>query len=286
VGQGLFAITKGGSIDFLRLKERVNMTKIEESALSEFIEVVRRLRRECPWDRIQTNRSIRHYTIEEVYELVEAIDQEKWDEVKSELGDILLNVFLHAQIAEEERKFTLVDLVKDETHKMIVRHPHVFGNVEADTPEQVKINWERIKTEAGRISIFDGIPIALPALARAFKVQDRAAKVGFDWGDPDEVVPKIEEEMEELKQAVQSGRMDRIEEEFGDLLFSLVNYARHIGVHPESALRMAVEKFQHRFLYIERQLAMRKISLHDASLEQMNELWEKSKEMEQKAPEE
>lgn len=124
------------------------MTKIEEDALGEFIDVVRRLRKECPWDKIQTNRSIRHYTIEEVYELVEAIDRENWTEVKGELGDILLNVLLHAQIAEDEGKFTLADIVRDETKKMISRHPHVFGNVEADTPEQVKINWERIKTEA------------------------------------------------------------------------------------------------------------------------------------------
>ncbi|MCL4509992.1 MAG: nucleoside triphosphate pyrophosphohydrolase [Bacteroidetes bacterium] len=253
------------------------MTKIEENALQEFVEVVRRLRQECPWDKIQTNRSIRHYTIEEVYELAEAIDQEKWDEVKGELGDILLNVFLHSQIAEDEGKFTLVDVVRSETKKMIVRHPHVFGNVEADTPEQVKVNWERIKTEEGRESIFDGIPAAFPALARAFKIQDRAAKVGFDWGNAEEVWPKVEEEMKELRQAVKSEDAKRVEEEFGDLLFSLVNYARHIGVHPESALRTAVEKFQKRFLYIEDELDKRNVSLHDASLDEMNDLWEKSK---------
>ncbi len=256
------------------------MTKIEEDALGEFIDVVRRLRKECPWDKIQTNRSIRHYTIEEVYELVEAIDRENWTEVKGELGDILLNVLLHAQIAEDEGKFTLADIVRDETKKMISRHPHVFGNVEADTPEQVKINWERIKTEAGRESIFNGIPTAFPALARAFKIQDRAAKVGFDWKSSDEVLPKVEEEAEELRQAVKKGNNDQIEEEFGDLLFSLVNYARHIGIHPESALREATEKFQRRFLYVEENLARKNISLHEASLDEMNELWERSKETE------
>lgn len=256
------------------------MTKIEENALQEFIDVVRRLRRECPWDKIQTNRSIRHYTIEEVYELAEAIDQEKWNEVRSELGDILLNIFLHAQIAEDEGKFTLVEMVKDETKKMIVRHPHVFGDVEADTPEQVKVNWERIKTEEGRESIFDGIPVAFPALSRAFKIQDRAAKVGFDWGNAEEVWPKVEEEVKELRQAVKSQDSARIEEEFGDLLFSLVNYARHIRVHPESALRTATEKFQRRFLHVETELAKRNVSLHDATLDEMNEIWEKSKEME------
>jgi nucleoside triphosphate diphosphatase len=256
------------------------MTKIEENALQEFIEVIRRLRRECPWDKIQTNKSIRHYTIEEVYELAEAIDQENWREVKSELGDILLNVLLHAQIAEDEGKFTLTEMVKDETKKMIIRHPHVFGNVEADTPEQVKINWEKIKTDAGRESIFDGIPIAFPALARAFKIQDRAAKVGFDWGSADEVLPKVTEEVEELRVELKNGDRDRVEEEFGDLLFSLVNYARHIGVHPESALRSSTEKFQERFLFVESELAKKNISLHDATLDQMNELWEKSKETE------
>jgi len=256
------------------------MTKIEEETIREFVDVVRRLRRECPWDKIQTNKSIRHYTIEEVYELVEAIDQEDREEVKMELGDILLNVFLHAQIAEDEGKFTLADMIAAETTKMMVRHPHVFGNVEANTPEQVKINWEKIKTEAGRESIFDGIPTAFPSLARAFKIQDRAAKVGFDWGNPVEVWAKVEEEVRELKTALKSEDAKLIEEEFGDLLFSLVNYSRHIGVHPESALRITTEKFQRRFLYIEEQLSRKNISLHDASLDEMNELWEESKKVE------
>jgi MazG family protein len=255
------------------------MTKIEENSLQEFVDVVRRLRKECPWDREQTNKSIRHYTIEEVYELAEAIDQEKWGDVKGELGDILLNVLLHAQIAEDEGKFTLVEMVKAETRKMIERHPHVFGDVEARTPDQVKVNWERIKTEAGRESIFDGIPVAFPALARAFKIQDRAARVGFDWGTAGEVWPKVEEELRELKDVVGSGDASRIEEEFGDLLFSLVNYARHIGVNPESALRMSTRKFVKRFLYIEDQLDKRKVSLHDATLEEMNNLWEESKKL-------
>ena len=262
------------------VKEGKQMRKMEEDALEEFIDVIRRLRRECPWDKIQTNRSIRHYTIEEVYELAEAIDLGKWSEVKSELGDILLNVFLHAQIAEEEGKFTLTEMLKDETQKMILRHPHVFGNVEADTPEQVKINWEKIKTEAGRESIFDGIPVAFPALARAFKIQDRAAKVGFDWGSAVEVLPKVTEEVEELQEEVKNGDRIKMEEEFGDLLFSLVNYARHINVHPESALRGATEKFEKRFLYVESELLKKNVSLHDASLAEMNELWEKSKESE------
>ena len=253
------------------------MTKIEENALQEFVDVVRRLRRECPWDKVQTNRSIRHYTIEEVYELAEAIDQEKWDDVKGELGDILLNVLLHAQIAEDEGKFTLVEMIKAETKKMVERHPHVFGNVDAKTPDQVKLNWERIKTEAGRESIFDGIPVAFPALARAYKIQDRAARVGFDWGKAEEVWLKVEEELGELKEVAGGGTEKRREEEFGDLLFSLVNYARHIGVNPESSLRMATEKFQKRFLYIEDELDKQNISLHDATLDQMNELWEKSK---------
>ncbi len=253
------------------------MTQIEENALQEFVNIVRRLRRECPWDKIQTNRSIRHYTIEEVYELAEAIDQEKWDDVKGELGDILLNVLLHAQIAEDEGKFSLVEMIEAETKKMIERHPHVFGSVDAKTPDQVKVNWERIKTEAGRESIFDGIPVAFPALARAYKIQDRAARVGFDWGNAEEVWVKVEEELGELKEVAVGGTEDRREEEFGDLLFSLVNYARHIGVNPESSLRMATEKFQKRFLYIEDELDKQNVSLHDATLDQMNELWEKSK---------
>lgn len=255
------------------------MTKIEENALQEFVDIVRRLRKECPWDSVQTNRSIRHYTLEEVYELAEAIDKEEWDEVKGELGDILLNVLLHAQIAEDEGKFTLVDMVKAETRKMIERHPHVFGEIDAKTPDQVKVNWERIKTEAGRESIFDGIPVAFPALARAYKIQDRAARVGFDWGKAEEVWPKVEEELGELKEAEGGSDTRRTEEEFGDLLFSLVNYARHIGVNPESSLRMSTEKFQKRFLYIESELEKKRISIHDATLDQMNELWEKSKEM-------
>ena len=155
------------------------MTKIEQNALQEFIDVVRRLRRECPWDKIQTNRSIRHYTIEEVYELAEAIDQENWAEVKSELGDILLNVLLHAQIAEDEGKFTLTDLVNDETKKMIVRHPHVFGSVEADTPEQVKINWERIKSEGGENPSSMGFRLLFLLLRAPSKFRIERQKLGL-----------------------------------------------------------------------------------------------------------
>ena len=163
---------------------------------------------------------------------------------------------------------------------MIERHPHVFGDIEADTPDQVKVNWERIKTEAGRESIFDGIPVAFPALARAFKIQDRAARVGFDWGKAEEVWLKVEEELTEFNEAAAGGDKKHVEEEFGDLLFSLVNYARHIDVDPESALRISTEKFQKRFLYIESGLDKINVSLHDATLDQMNELWEKSKKME------
>ncbi len=253
------------------------MTGNEKDALQVFVDVVRRLRKECPWDRIQTNRSIRHYTLEEVYELVEAIDADDQDEMKSELGDILLNVLLHTQIAEDEGKFTLTDMLEAETRKMVARHPHVFGNVDAETPEQVKVNWERIKTEEGRESIFDGIPSAFPALARAFKIQDRAAKVGFDWGNAEEVWPKVKEEMSELEEVVSTNKERRVEEEFGDLLFSLVNYARHIGVHPETALRVATEKFKKRFEFIEAELTKLGKSLHDTGLEEMNALWEKSK---------
>ncbi|MGC8595819.1 MAG: nucleoside triphosphate pyrophosphohydrolase [Candidatus Kryptoniota bacterium] len=253
------------------------MTELEQQALIEFVNIVRKLRRECPWDRMQTNRSIRHYTMEEVYELVEAIDEEDWKSVKGELGDLLLNVFLHAQIAEDEGKFSLAEMITEETKKMIVRHPHVFADIRADDPEQVKKNWEKIKTGEGRVSLFDGIPKTLPALALAFKIQDRAARVGFDWKDPEDVWKKVEEEIKELREAVGEGNKAKVEEELGDLLFAIVNYSRHILVHPESALREAAQKFRKRFLYIEKELAKRNISLHDATLEQMDALWNESK---------
>jgi MazG family protein len=253
------------------------MTELEKEAVIEFIDIVRQLRRECPWDKMQTNRSIRDYTIEEVYELVEAIDAEDWESVKGELGDLLLNVILHTQIAEDEGKFSLVEMIHEETRKMIVRHPHVFGDVKADTSEQVKRNWERIKTEEGRVSLFDGIPRTLPALALAFKIQDRVARVGFDWKSPEDVWKKVEEEMMELREAVGQGNKTKIEEELGDLLFAIVNYSRHISVHPENALREATQKFKKRFLYIEQELAKRNISLHNATLEQMDDLWNESK---------
>lgn len=254
------------------------MTKSEEEAIVEFVNIVRQLRRECPWDKIQTNRSIRHYTVEEVYELIEAIDAEDWQSVKGELGDLLLNVILHAQIAEDEGKFSLVEMIQEETRKMIARHPHVFGDAKLDTPDEVKKNWERIKTNEGRLSLFDGIPRAMPALALAFKIQDRAAKVGFDWKSSEDVWKKVEEEITELREAVSNGKREKIEEELGDLLFAIVNYSRHIQVHPESALREAVDKFKKRFLYIEQELARRNISIHDATLEQMDALWDESKQ--------
>ncbi len=244
----------------------------------DFLAIVRTLRRECPWDREQTHASIAPLLIEEAYEVKESIEDEADEELKKELGDILLHAVMHSVIAEERGAFTLEDVIRTISVKLVRRHPHVYSDVEAADAAAVSENWEQLKMQEGRTSIFDRMPRALPALQRAERVQDKASKVGFDWKVRSDVWLKVREEIEELDQELsEMGDARRVEEEFGDLLFALVNYARHIRIAPEEALQRATTKFIHRFQHVESRVRASGRSLAEADLDEMEEYWQEAK---------
>ncbi len=251
------------------------------SALEEFdrlVKIMKRLRKECPWDRKQTPESLRQYVLEEAYEVVEAIDNQDWNELKKELGDLLLQIVFQAEIAEETHRFTLEEVIHCINEKLIRRHPHVFGNVQVKDAEEVKENWEQIKVEQeNRTSLLEGVPRHLSALLRAQRLQDKAAQVGFDWEDVHGVLEKIKEEIRELEQSIHRKKQADIEEELGDVLFSLVNLARFQKINAEDALRGTIRKFVDRFQYIERELSRQNKTVYDSSLPEMDRLWEESK---------
>ena len=227
---------------------------IPTGAFRKFVMIVRRLRRDCPWDRRQTHRSLRHSLLEETYEVIHAIDDDDRDELAAELGDLLLHIIMHATIAEQKGEFTLEDVLEGISRKLVRRHPHVFGTAKARTAGEVKQTWERLKMEEGRSSRLQGIPATLPALQRSLRMQQRAANVGFDWADAKDIWAKVREELSELQEAFERGSAREREEEFGDFLFALVNLARFLKIHPEDALRQTNRKFEQRFRFIERAL--------------------------------
>ena len=251
--------------------------KKSNEPIEKFVKIVRRLRKECPWDREQTHKSIRHSLIEETYEVIEAIDQNDADELKKELGDLLLHIVLHAVMAEEEKSFTLEDVIDSISEKMIRRHPHVFGDVTVEDSHEVKRNWEQIKMTEGRKSVIDGVPKEMPALLRALRIQEKASKVGFDWKKKRDVWKKVDEEIKELAGAERSRNHVHIEEEYGDVLFSLVNYSRFIGVNPEFALKESIKKFSKRFYHIEQELQRRGKRIGAVSMKEMDEIWDAKK---------
>jgi MazG family protein len=254
--------------------------KKETDSFKNFIKIVKRLRKECPWDREQTHQSIRHSLIEETYEVIEAIDQQDLIELKRELGDVLLHIVLHAVMAEEEQAFTLNDVIESISEKMTRRHPHVFGNTQVKNAHEVKKNWEHIKLKEGRTSVIDGVPKEMPALLRALRIQEKASKVGFDWKKKRDVWKKVAEEIKELSGAEQSKKQDRIEEEFGDVLFALVNYSRFIGVNPEFALNGSTNKFTKRFYHVEEELQRRGKRIGTVTMKEMDEIWDAKKKSE------
>ncbi len=251
--------------------------------LSEFqrlIEIMQRLRKECPWDRKQTPQSLRQYILEEAYETVEAIDNRDWDELKKELGDLLLQIVFQAEIAREENRFTLREVIQHINEKLIRRHPHVFGETQVSSAEEVKENWEQIKVEQeNRKSLLEGVPRQLSALLRAQRLQDKASQVGFDWTDARDVLKKIKEEISELETALNRNEQEEIEDELGDIIFSVVNLARFHRVNAEDALRKTINKFISRFEYIEKKLEKENKSIYNSSLEEMDKLWEESKKI-------
>jgi tetrapyrrole methylase family protein/MazG family protein len=248
----------------------------------DFLAIVRRLRVECPWDREQTHASIAPLLIEEAYEVKESIEDGNDDELKKELGDILLHSVMHSIIAEERRAFTFDDVVRFIAQKLVHRHPHVFGDTVANDSETVKQNWEQLKMKEGRTSIFDNMPKALPALQRADRVQEKASKVGFDWRQAEDVWKKVREEVEELHEQVEAGiAHEKIEEEFGDVLFALVNYARFINVAPEEALHRTINKFIRRFQHVETRLREQGRTFQQSDLEEMDRYWDEAKAREE-----
>lgn len=255
------------------------MSDKEFKEIKEFIEIVRLLRKECPWDKIQTNDSIKEATLEEAYEVVEAIDEKNYDELKRELGDLLLHVIFHSVIAEDENKFTLSEVIELEKEKLIRRHPHIFGEVKVDDHNQVKQNWEKIKLSEGRKSVVDGIPKELPALLSAYRIQEKVAKVGFEWTTKEEAFNKIEEELKELKNSIENKSIDEIENEFGDLLFSIVNFARLYHINAETSLRKANKKFIQRFKTVEKILKTKNQNISDLSKDELISLWQLSKSL-------
>lgn len=251
--------------------------------LEELIEIMAVLRSPegCPWDKEQTHESIVPYLIEEAYEAVDAIERRDFDELKKELGDVLLQVLFHAQLAKEAGRWDIEDVAAATVVKLKHRHPHVFGAVQADTAKKVLANWEQIKREErkaqGSESMLDGIPNHLPALRKAKRVQEKVARVGFDWQHTEEVMAKVEEEFREFRQAYESKVQDRIEDELGDLLFAIVNLARFLDADPEDSLRRTIGKFTRRFQYIERELDRKGTTPHESTLAEMDALWEKAK---------
>ncbi|HKM18130.1 MAG: nucleoside triphosphate pyrophosphohydrolase [Firmicutes bacterium] len=256
---------------------------MSEYTLQSLLDIMAKLRSEqgCPWDRQQTHESLTRYLIEETYEVIEAIDQKDFKALAEELGDLLLQIVFHAQIAAEAGNFSMDDVIAAVCEKMIRRHPHVFADTEVESVQDVLVNWEAIKQQeregqAGR-SLLDGVPKQLPALLRAERIQAKAAKVGFEWNQVDGAVAKLEEELKELKRSIHAQDSTEIEEEMGDLYFSLVNVCRYLDINPEHALNTTTDKFVQRFKYIEQQARLQGKALHSMSLEEMDRLWDEAK---------
>lgn len=253
----------------------------KEEAFGRLLKIMDELREKCPWDKKQTFLSLRNLTIEETYELADAIIDEDMAGIKEELGDLLLHIVFYAKIASEKNAFDIKDVLDEHCEKLIARHPHIYGDVKLNSEEEVKKNWEKLKLKEGKRSVLSGVPQSLPALIKALRIQDKAKQVGFQWENTEQVWEKVKEELNELhdEAAREKVRTEKLEEEFGDLLFSLVNYARYINVDPESALEKTNKKFVRRFQYIEDSARQNNGDLKSMTLAEMDALWEKAKQM-------
>jgi XTP/dITP diphosphohydrolase len=238
------------------------------------------LREECPWDKKQTIQTLRPQTLEEVYELTDAITDNNWQSLKEELGDVLLHIVFYSKIGAEQGEFELEDVIEGVCNKLVARHPHIYSNVKVQDDSEVKQNWERIKMKEGKKSVLSGVPQSLPAIIKALRLQDKTKQVGFEWDDVGQVKEKVEEEMQELYEAVESGMQDKIEDEFGDVLFALVNYARFVNVDPENALERTNKKFIRRFQHIEEKAKEAGKDLQHMTLQEMDDLWNQAKQSE------
>ncbi len=258
------------------------MTRRQEQlqAFDRLLTIMDELREQCPWDKKQTMETLRHLTIEEVYELGDAILEKDLEEVKKELGDVLLHIVFYSRIGSETNSFDIADVCHSICDKLIERHPHIYGDVKVENEEDVKRNWEQIKLkEKGKISVLQGVPKSLPAMVKANRIQDKVAGVGFDWEHPEQVYEKVEEELNELKIEVANGNTDKMESELGDVLFSIINYARFLKINPENALERTNKKFIKRFQYLEAKSREINKSLSEMSLSEMDVFWEEAKKV-------
>ncbi|MFD0797015.1 nucleoside triphosphate pyrophosphohydrolase [Maribacter chungangensis] len=246
-------------------------------AVDRLLTVMDKLRAQCPWDKKQTIASLRHLTIEEVYELGDAILDNDLEEVKNELGDILLHIVFYSKIGSETGDFDIADVANAICEKLIHRHPHIYGDVTVNNEEDVKRNWELLKLKEGKKSVLEGVPKSLPALVKASRIQEKVAGVGFDWEQPQQVFEKVQEELGELQEEVREGDKDKIASEFGDVLFSMINYARFLGIDPETALERTNKKFTKRFQYLEKSASDKGKSLQEMSLDEMDVYWNEAK---------
>lgn len=256
----------------------MNTRKEQLAALNKLLDIMDELREKCPWDKKQTLESLRHLTIEETYELADAILDNDLEEVKKELGDLLLHIVFYAKIGSETNHFDIGDVANKISEKLIHRHPHIYGDVKVNSEEEVKENWEKLKLKEGKNSVLEGVPKSLPAMVKANRIQDKVAGVGFDWEHPEQVWKKVQEELSELNTEIKKGNSKQIESEFGDVLFSMINYARFIGVNPENALEKTNKKFSNRFQFLEKAAKKENKELSEMTLNEMNVYWEQSKE--------
>ena len=257
----------------------MNTRNQQLQALNRLLDIMIDLREKCPWDKKQTFETLRHLTIEETYELGDAILDHNEEEIKKELGDLLLHIVFYAKIGSETNHFDIADVANAICDKLIDRHPHIYGDVIVENEEQVKQNWEKLKLKEGKKSVLEGVPKSLPALVKASRIQDKVKGVGFDWEEPHQVWDKVQEELQELQHEVQSGDKDKIEAEFGDVLFSMINYARFLNINPEDALERTNKKFIKRFMYLESKANELGKPLADMSLAEMDVFWEEAKKM-------
>ena len=255
----------------------MNSRQDQLQAFDRLLTIMDELREKCPWDRKQTMESLRHLTIEETYELGDAILDKDMDEIRKELGDVLLHLVFYSKIGSETNDFDIADVANGICDKLIDRHPHIYGDVVVADEEEVKRNWENLKLKEGKKSVLEGVPKSLPAMVKANRIQDKVAGVGFDWEEPKQVFEKLQEELKELEDEVTDNNSDLIEAEFGDVLFSMINYARFLNVNPENALERTNKKFIKRFQYLESKAAEQGKALKDMSLSEMDIFWNEAK---------
>jgi XTP/dITP diphosphohydrolase len=248
-------------------------------SFEKLLDIMDDLREKCPWDQKQTMQSLRHLTIEETYELGDAILDNNLSEIKNELGDLLLHIVFYSKIGSETNNFDIADVCDEICKKLIHRHPHIYSNVIVKNEEEVKQNWEKLKLKEGKKSVLEGVPISLPALVKASRIQEKAKGVGFDWDEPHQVWDKVQEELEEFQVEVQSGNHEKMEAEFGDVLFSMINYARFLNINPEDALERTNKKFIKRFQYLESKAEISGKKLSEMTLPEMDVFWEEAKRL-------